>query len=47
VKYDIEDLHIVLLSNFNFRENRYFETHTLLKETNEMLPGLYVFIRRE
>jgi len=44
-EYDIEDFHIVLFSNFNFRENRCFETHTLLKK-NEMLPGFYVFIRR-
>lgn len=43
VKYGMEDLHIMPLSSFNFRENRYFETHTLLENIYETLPVLYIF----
>ena len=46
VKFGIEDLNVMPLNMFDFRQNRFSESHNLLKILNEVLFYYYTFFVR-
>jgi hypothetical protein len=46
MKFVAEDVHKILLSDRNFRENRFGEIHTLRRGVSEFLSLLSTFITR-
>jgi hypothetical protein len=46
VKFDVENGHVTVLSDYEFHKSRYSGSHTLLKEVYEILPVISTFLFR-